>query len=590
MHRTNSVPHKMFAILLLSLMLGEPAATVVCAADNGAASPPSQGSPLNITVPIGGTKRLQLRSKKAIVQAVNPKEGILLVSAMPGDPTSVMLTGREPGITTVTLTGEDKVPETYKVLVQIDVDFLKDVLQRAVPTANVQLIPAGGNSMIIAGTVAHTEDVDLIMKAASGFVPAPINAMRVGGVMQVQLDVILAFVNRSELRGLGFDFLNAGQQHTITSGPGGLLQNPFQQSPILNIPQVASPIVNGVTNPPTMFMGLYNNTQAFNGLLQALHEERLTKVLSEPRATTTSGRPATIVSGGDQPVPNGGGLGGVSFGFQRFGTTLTFLPVVLGNGKIFLQVDPEVSFIDPAISTPVPNTAGFIFGRTLQRITTSVEMEDGQTLVIGGLIESRTVATIRKIPCLGDLPFIGVAFSSKSYSDEEKELVVMVTPHLVDPMSCDQLPRMLPGQETRKPDDFELFLEGIIEAPRGPREVFPRSSPAHYVPAWKNDPTGGLYPCAGECGNGKCGKSGCGNGKCATCPCAPPDTNLHGYPGMQPAVMGQPTAPPPVAPAARQSAPANAGANLLPQADPAEVVPVPQNPALPQARESSGEF
>src|SRR5207244_8705760 len=109
---------------------------------------------------------------------------------------------------------------------------------------------------------------------------------------------------------------------------------------------------------------------------------------------------------------------------------------------------------------------------------------------------------------LGDLPFVGAAFSSKSFEEKETELLVLVTPHLIDAMSCDQTAKMLPGQETRSPDDFELFLEGILEAPRGPREVCPGG---HYVPAFKNGPTAGVFPCAGD---GRCGAAGCGTAGC----------------------------------------------------------------------------
>ena len=100
-------------------------------------------------------------------------------------------------------------------------------------------------------------------------------------------------------------------------------------------------------------------------------------------------------------------------------------------------------------------------------------MEDGQTFVIGGLIQRSINSSTSKVPVLGDVPFLGAAFSSKSFTETESELVILVTPHLVDAMACDQAPKILPGQETRSPDDFELFLEGILEAPRGPRVVCP---------------------------------------------------------------------------------------------------------------------
>jgi pilus assembly protein CpaC len=169
-------------------------------------------------------------------------------------------------------------------------------------------------------------------------------------------------------------------------------------------------------------------------------------------------------------------------------------------------------------------------------------MEDGQTFVIGGLIQHTVNGTTHKIPCLGDLPFVGTLFSSKSYDEEESELVVMVTPHLVDPMSCDQLPKVLPGQETRSPDNFELFLEGILEAPHGARCVFPNG---HYEPAYKNGPSASVFPCGMDaCGtdSGRC----CGKGSCSRCGSCPAECGTPCSPGTLPPAQG--TALPPAVP------------------------------------------
>src|SRR5262249_50244573 len=156
-------------------------------------------------------------------------------------------------------------------------------------------------------------------------------------------------------------------------------------------------------------------------------------------------------SGGQQAVPQVSGLGGTAgIQFVDFGTRLNFLPIVLGNGKIFLEVEPEVSALDAA--SDVVLSGSLVPGRLLQRLHTSVEIEPGQTLAIGGLIQNTVQATTSKVPCLGDLPFVGVLFSRKSYQEIEEELVVLVTPHLVDPMDCSQLPKFLPGQETRRAD------------------------------------------------------------------------------------------------------------------------------------------
>jgi pilus assembly protein CpaC len=162
-------------------------------------------------------------------------------------------------------------------------------------------------------------------------------------------------------------------------------------------------------------------------------------------------------------------------------------------------------------------------------------MEAGQTFAIGGLIQTSVLASTNKVPVVGDLPFVGTLFSSINHTEQEQELVILVTPYLVDPMDCKQAPCKLPGMETRKPDDFELFLETILEAPRGQREVFPGKK---YVPAYKNDATADKIPCGGDAGSGN---GACGNGNCAgaangpaTAPTPPPP----------PPPLVQPAAPP----------------------------------------------
>src|SRR5262249_12019607 len=280
--------------------------------------------------------------------------------------------------------------------------------------------------------------------------------------------------------------------------------------------------------PANFFLGVFNDKQAFYGLLQALRNESMAKILSEPKLVTLSGRSATMLSGGQQAIPESAGLGSVAVTFVPFGTQLTFLPIVMQDGKIYLEVEPEISNIDPTVGTSISGT--IVPGRNTQRVHTSVMIEDGQTLAIGGLIQNQVIANSQKVPVLGDLPFLGAAFRAIEYEEDERELVVMVTPHLVDPQSCDQVAKVLPSQETRTPDDFELFLEGILEAPRGKREVFPGGD---YQPAYKASPSAGIYPCgpvgqqwdgqggvcAGPFGTGGCGAGGCGSGSCGTGAC-----------------------------------------------------------------------
>jgi pilus assembly protein CpaC len=143
-----------------------------------------------------------------------------------------------------------------------------------------------------------------------------------------------------------------------------------------------------------------------------------------------------------------------------------------------------------------------------QRMTTSVVVEPGQTVAIGGLIQTSQQGTVVKIPCLGDIPYLGVFFSFATQTEQEIEMVILITPRLIDPADCSQMPKALPGSETRKPDDFEFYLETILEAPRGQRQIW---NGWEYVPAWKSSNSAHLYPCPGgapgvgaNCPNGNC--------------------------------------------------------------------------------------
>ena len=536
-------------------------------------------------VPINGTKKLSMTTKRPIRSVVNEKDTIARVQALQNDNTAVLVVGLQAGSTRVTLTDDQGGVEAVDVVVELDIDAVRTVLRRAFPTAQVEPIPTGTNTIVLVGNVAHAEEIEAILRVAQGVlvsgVPAGqqtasgtvqiVNAMTVGGVRQVQLDVVIAQVNRSKLRNFGVNFSVNGSTVPFASTIGGLVNNGTSSSSgnggsgfvvqgvgqfIQTLtPQATTNIVAGIVPWRT------------NLFIQALKGENLAKLLAEPRLVTLSGRPATFLDGGQQAVPQvtGGGTSGGVVGtqFEPFGTALTFLPIVYGNGKIYLEVEPSVSALNAANGFAIGGT--IVAGRSEQRVRTSVVMEPGQTFAIGGLIQTEVNASTNKTPILGELPFIGPAFSTVSYNESETELVILVTPYLVDPDDCRQAPCKLPGLETRTPDDFELFLELILEAPRGQREVFPDKK---YKAAWLNDPSANKYPCGGgTCGTGTCGAQA---GGCASC----------GQPAVTPAA-GHPMAAPVVMPAGMQAA----------SADPPDLVPavaLPSKDAQPAVRPAGG--
>jgi pilus assembly protein CpaC len=351
--------------------------------------------------------------------------------------------------------------------------------------------------------------------------------------------VVLAQVNRTEERQMGFDWLLSSHNTIIGSQTAGAVGS---VSPIGLMSTTLGPngaltdavgVINGAAT--NALFGVLNpdHRWAYLQFLNALRNENLAKLLAEPRLVTLSGKEANFLSGGQTPVPTAGGLGIGGTDFVPFGTSLNFLPIVLGNGRIYLEVETEVSEL-AGVGQAVSINGTLVQPRNTERVRTAVELEPGQTLMIGGLIQRTTATATTKLPVLGDVPFFGVFFRNIFNTESEQELVILVTPHLVDGMSCDQLPKLLPGQETRTPDDFELFLEGILEAPRGQREPFAGWC---YHAAWTAGPTADKFPCGGNslgifghpgsdgccggCGSiglgGGCSKGGCGgcaNGSC----------------------------------------------------------------------------
>jgi len=576
MHRTNPKLRTLVWGTLLALLVG--------GLPNSQAQEPAAGRGSALIVPIGGTVRLQMKSKKPIKTVVNPKENVVNIRTVVGDPTTILITGQTPDVTTIELTDIDDRKETYEVIVQLDIEYLKTQLRRAVPTANITPIPSSNNAVILTGTVSHAEDVDIILRVAQSIGGIQvINAMHVGGVQQVQLDVVVASVSRQTTRSIGYDFqVNAKNSFfgsfvsQLASLPGSIgTAGAFSAAPLGGTPGLLG-IPAGSSN---FLFGVLHSGWNMLGFLEALRTEGLAKFLAQPTLVTLSGRPATFIVGGDQAVPVVGGIGGATgISFEPFGTQLTFLPIVLGNGKIHMEVNPSITDLDPSFGAVIQGNV--VPGRRRESVNTTVQLESGQTFVIGGLIRHTTSANSRRTPLLGDLPFIGTFWGTRTAEDLEEEIIILVTPHLVDPQDCNQVIKVLPGQETRNPDDFELFLEGILEAPRGPRSLCQNR---RYVPAYKNSPSLEVFPCAGGCGDGHCGVEGAGAAPAMSSPELPqhagpqPSALAPGVPGGVQAPFGPPGFPVQQAPFAPEGQP-------VPQVPQAPVGPVGQPvPQIPPA-------
>ena len=512
-----------------------------------------------LIVPLGGVVKFTPPGMKPIRDITNRNEDVVDARVDVKSPESIVLVGKRGGATQLILViggKDDEVKVAYDVVVQPDFELLKSVIRRTVPTATVEIIPGPGNSVILTGFVSKPEDSDTILRistdAVGGNANNLINALQVGGSQHVLIDVVIAQVNRTEARNRGFDF---GVKDTANKfGIGSTISGLLSQTPAGSTSVIPQFTTTGGANLTFGFV-----PSGFIGAIQALRSENLTKILSEPRVVTQTGRPAFLRVGGQQAVLGpASGINGPGAILQPFGTEVEVLPIVMGNGKIYLEINPRFSAVSfgLGISTAFGTTPGF----TEQQTRASVTMESGQTFAIGGLIENRVDASAVKFPVLGDIPFIGTAFSRVQHTEVETETIVLVTPRLNEPMDCAQVPRRVPGKETRSPDDYELFLEGILEAPRGQRQVWTNKQ---YNAAYKCDPTYGKYPCIGPLCVG--GYSGClpAGGPVVAAPAGPAVMPVGATMPQQP-----PAAPPVAAPPLPEIPP--------PTVTPAEMaIPVP---------------
>jgi pilus assembly protein CpaC len=324
---------------------------------------------------------------------------------------------------------------------------LDATLKTLFPEASVRLRPLN-SSLYISGYVPKAEMVSSISNVARDYFPNIINDLSVGGVQKVLLHVKVMEVSRTKLRNLGFDWSATFNGDFINQTASGVLG--FDADGLVDFGR------------PGIRFGISDDNGSFLGFLEALRQNNLAKLMAEPTLTTLSGRPATFNVGGEIPIPVQQSVGVTTIVWHEFGTRIDFVPIVLGNGVMRLEIRPNVSEIDASLADPLTGTPGF---RT-RRADTAVEMKAGQTLAIAGLVQSREEAQNRGVPILADLPWFGAPFRKVQNTRNEIELLILVTPEFCEAMDPTEVPPCGPGQLTVSPDDCELYGRGYLEVPK----------------------------------------------------------------------------------------------------------------------------
>lgn len=404
-----------------------------------------------------------------------------IINVAPISVNRLRVSALKPGITTINIVDEQNQMFTVEVFVTGDVRHLQAYLTRLFPSSSVDAVEVQ-DAIVLRGWVTQPEHITEMIEIAEQFYPKVLNQMQVGGVQQVLLKVKVMEVQRTKARQMGFNFIFDGNDGFFTSTPG-------QLTPIAGI-GMGGISVGGVAD-PTITFGIINSSSVFQGFLEALKTEGLLKIKAEPSLVTTNGRPATLLNGGEFPILVPQTLGVTTVQWREFGVNMSAVPIILGNGRLRLELQPEVSERDFSNSVQVGGIV--VPGLTTRRVNTQVEMKFGQTLMLAGLISRRDTAATQKLPWLGEYPVIGTFFSRKRYEESETELIVLVTPEYVSPLEADTPVPGGPGDDTTVPTDKELYFDGMMELPK-------YGDPAYCAPK----PPAQLNYCPPEMNSGYC--------------------------------------------------------------------------------------
>ncbi|MEL6640639.1 MAG: type II and III secretion system protein family protein [Pseudomonadota bacterium] len=368
---------------------------------------------------------------------------------------TIYVLGKEPGRTTLTLLGENgRLITNVEIHVSPDIAEFKERLTQIIPGEHIEVRTAN-DGIVLSGTVSSIARLDRALDLAERYAPGRVsNLMSVGGTQQVMLKVRFAEMQRSVSKALSTSLSFSG-----TGFDGDLDIAGGTQSGING----GTPIADGSNTGATLF-GFGAGGLEVGILLEALESRGVVRSLAEPNLTALSGQEATFLAGGEYPVPVSNENGTITVEFRPFGVELNFVPRVVDQDIINLELSAAVSAIDTANGFQV---GGFsIDAFTRRETSTTVEMRDGESFAIAGLLSDEFTDVNGQVPWVGDIPVLGALFRSAEYARRQTELVIIVTPHLVSPTRGEAL--ALPTDRVRPPTEQGLFLFGQVAAEGGP--------------------------------------------------------------------------------------------------------------------------
>ncbi|MGD0124338.1 MAG: type II and III secretion system protein family protein [Terriglobia bacterium] len=377
-----------------------------------------------------------------------------VVDAVAVSPNQILLNGKAPGAVSLVLWDETGQSQEFDVNVDIDIRGLADQFREAFPDQPVKL-EVQKDVVILSGPVSSKAVADKMIEMAKVTSAKAVSLLAVPPPVapgEVLLQVKFAEVDRSALNQLGANLLfptgkMIGAVGTGQFGPaslqGGILPTPGAGTAVSTSSGATTFTSAGFTLSSLLNIFLYNPQLNIATAIQALQQRNLLQILAEPNLLTESGKEASFISGGEFPFPvvQGGGAGTlptVTIQFREFGVRLYFTPALTSEGNIHLKVRPEVSSLD--YSNALTFSGYTIPALSTRRVESEMELRDGQSFAIAGLVDNRVTEIASKIPGLGDIPILGKFFQSRSLSKSRTELLVLVTPRIVKPLQSSQVP------------------------------------------------------------------------------------------------------------------------------------------------------
>jgi len=414
-----------------------------------------------------------------------------IADALPMTDRALYIQAKKIGTTNVSIYDEDmRLIKVVDVEVAFDTGNLQSKIRASTGNSGIRVSNDNGQ-VVLSGTASDAVTADKAFNLAKAWSPngTVINAMAVASPQQVMLKVRFLEVSRTAGRQLGINWaaINGSGTRGVTTGQGGLVTSPPQIGGTQNVngtptvtcapSGICPPFGNGIFQAAGTLLGaspgapfgvilaeIVNSGTKIDGLITALESKGLLQRLAEPNLVALSGDTASFQAGGQFPVPvaitSGIGIATPTIEFKDFGILLRFRPTVLNNGIINLSINPEVSELNFAQSVTISGT--LIPSIDLRRATTTVELRDGQSFAIAGLLQADNLRNISQLPWIGSIPVLGVLFRSASYQKDESDLVIIVTPSLVQPAPPGAR-LATPFDNTVPSNDVDFFLMGQME-------------------------------------------------------------------------------------------------------------------------------